>query len=384
MDTSVNLLSKLPGTGTTIFAVMTALANEHKALNMAQGFPDFNCPEELISLVNHYMKKGYNQYAAMPGVLPLREKIAAKTKALYSAEYDANSEVTIVGGATLGLFCCISAVVREDDEVIIIEPAYDSYIPAITLNGGKAVFSKLKYPSFQIDWQEIKKLINFKTKAIIINTPHNPAGMAMSAQDMAMLEKLTENTDIVIISDEVYEHILFDGLEHQSVARYPKLAQRSFIVSSFGKTYHTTGWKMGYVIAPEKLSAEFRKIYQFVAFSTNTPVQYALADFMENQAHYLGLPDFYQQKRDFFKGLVKNSRFKVLNCSGSYFQLLGYDKISHEGDYDFATRLTREHGIASVPVSVFYHDRTDNKVLRFCFAKGEETLQKAADILCSL
>jgi len=384
MDTSVNLLSKLPGTGTTIFAVMTALANEHKALNMAQGFPDFNCPEELISLVNHYMKKGYNQYAAMPGVLPLREKIAAKTKALYSAEYDANSEVTIVGGATLGLFCCISAVVREDDEVIIIEPAYDSYIPAITLNGGKAVFSKLKYPSFQIDWQEIKKLINFKTKAIIINTPHNPAGMAMSAQDMAMLEKLTENTDIVIISDEVYEHILFDGLEHQSVARYPKLAQRSFIVSSFGKTYHTTGWKMGYVIAPEKLSAEFRKIYQFVAFSTNTPVQYALADFMENQAHYLGLPDFYQQKRDFFKGLVKNSRFKVLNCSGSYFQLLGYDKISHEGDYDFATRLTREHGIASVPVSVFYHDRTDNKVLRFCFAKGEETLQKAANILCSL
>lgn len=384
METSVNVLSKLPGTGTTIFAVMTALANEHKALNMAQGFPDFNCPDELLSLVNKYMKKGLNQYAPMPGILPLRERIAVKTRELYSAEYDPNTEITVVGGATLGLFCCISAIVRENDEVIIIEPAYDSYIPAIELNGGKAVFSKLKFPSFQIDWQEVKKLINFRTRAIIINTPHNPAGMAMTAQDMAMLEKLTENTDIVIISDEVYEHILFDGLEHQSVARYPKLAKRSFIVSSFGKTYHNTGWKMGYVVAPEKLSAEFRKIYQYVAFSANTPIQYAYADFLENREHYLGLPAFYQEKRDFFRNLLKGSRFKLMYCSGSYFQLLGYDKISQEGDYDFAVRMTKEHGLASVPVSVFYHDRTDNKVLRFCFAKGEETLQKAAEILCSL
>lgn len=384
MDTSVNVLSKLPGTGTTIFAVMTALANEHQALNMAQGFPDFNCPDELISLVNKYMKKGLNQYAPMPGVLSLREKIAAKTERLYSAAYDPATEITVVGGATLGLFCCISAIVRENDEVIIIEPAYDSYIPAIELNGGKAVFSKLKFPSFQIDWQEVKKLINFRTRAIIINTPHNPAGMAMTAQDMAALEKLTENTDIVIISDEVYEHILFDGLEHQSVARYPKLARRSFIVSSFGKTYHNTGWKMGYVLAPEKLSAEFRKIYQYVAFSTNTPIQYAYADFLDQQDHYLSLPAFYQQKRDYFRNLLKGSRFKLMNCSGSYFQLLGYDKISDEGDYDFAVRLTKEHKLASVPVSVFYHDRTDNKVLRFCFAKGEDTLKKAADILCNL
>lgn len=384
MDTSVNVLSKLPGTGTTIFAVMTALANEHQALNMAQGFPDFNCPDELISLVNKYMKKGLNQYAPMPGVLSLREKIAAKTEQLYSASYDPATEITVVGGATLGLFCCISAIVRENDEVIIIEPAYDSYIPAIELNGGKAVFSKLKFPSFQIDWQEVKKLINFRTRAIIINTPHNPAGMAMTAQDMAMLEKLTENTDIVIISDEVYEHILFDGLEHQSVARYPKLARRSFIVSSFGKTYHNTGWKMGYVLAPEKLSAEFRKIYQYVAFSTNTPIQYAYADFLDQQDHYLGLPAFYQQKRDYFRSLLKGSRFRLMNCSGSYFQLLGYDKISEEGDYDFAVRLTKEHRLASVPVSVFYHDRTDNKLLRFCFAKGEDTLKKAADILCNL
>ena len=384
MDTSVNLLSKLPGTGTTIFTVMSALAAEHKALNMAQGFPDFNCPDELIALVNKYMKKGANQYAPMPGVLPLRERIAAKTSRLYSAEYDPTSEITVVGGATLALFCCISAVVRENDEVIVIEPAYDSYIPAIQLNGGKAVFSKLKFPSFQIDWQQVKKLINFRTRAIIINTPHNPAGLAMTAQDMAMLEKLTENTDIIIISDEVYEHIIYDGLEHQSVARYPRLAQRSFIVSSFGKTYHNTGWKMGYVLAPEKLSAEFRKIYQYVAFSTSTPVQYALADFMENEDHYLQLPKFYQEKRDYFRELLKPSRFKLMACSGSYFQLLGYNKISDEGDYDMAVRLTKEKGIASVPVSVFYHDRTDNKVLRFCFAKGEDTLKKAADILCKL
>jgi methionine aminotransferase len=384
MDTSLNILSKLPGTGTTIFTVMSALANEHKALNMAQGFPDFNCPDELISLVTKYMKKGNNQYAPMPGILPLREKVAAKTAALYSAEYDPNTEVTIVGGATLALFCCISAVVRENDEVIIIEPAYDSYIPAIELNGGKAVSSKLKFPSFQIDWQQVKKLINFKTRAIIINTPHNPCGMAMTAQDMAMLEKLTENTDIVIISDEVYEHIIFDGLDHQSVARYPKLAQRSFIVSSFGKTYHNTGWKMGYVLAPEKLSAEFRKIYQYVAFSTSTPVQYAYADFLDNTEHYLQLPAFYQQKRDLFRSLLKESRFKLMPCSGSYFQLLGYDKISEEGDYDMAVRLTKEKGIASVPISVFYRDRTDNKVLRFCFAKGEDTLKKAAEILCNL
>ncbi len=384
MDTSLNILSKLPGTGTTIFTVMSALANEHKALNMAQGFPDFNCPDELISLVTKYMKKGNNQYAPMPGILPLREKVAVKTAALYSAEYDPNTEVTIVGGATLALFCCISAVVRENDEVIIIEPAYDSYIPAIELNGGKAVSSKLKFPSFQIDWQQVKKLINFKTRAIIINTPHNPCGMAMTAQDMAMLEKLTENTDIVIISDEVYEHIIFDGLDHQSVARYPKLAQRSFIVSSFGKTYHNTGWKMGYVLAPEKLSAEFRKIYQYVAFSTSTPVQYAYADFLDNTEHYLQLPAFYQQKRDLFRSLLKESRFKLMPCSGSYFQLLSYDKISEEGDYDMAVRLTKEKGIASVPISVFYRDRTDNKVLRFCFAKGEDTLKKAAEILCNL
>jgi methionine aminotransferase len=384
METSLNLTSKMPGTGTTIFAVMSALANEHGAVNLAQGFPDFNCPEKLINLVNHHMRAGKNQYAPMPGVPELRKKIAEKTLKCYGTEYDWQSEITVVGGATLGLFCAISAVVKENDEVIVIEPAYDSYIPAIALNGGKPVFSKLKYPSYQIDWQEIKKLINFRTRAILINSPHNPCGTVMSAADMQELERLTENTDIVVISDEVYEHILFDGLKHQSACMFPGLASRSFIISSFGKTYHNTGWKMGYVLAPEKLTAEFRKIYQYVAFSTSTPVQFAFADFLDDEAHYRGLPDFYQQKRDYFRDLIKDSRFKLFPCSGSYFQLLGYDKISKEQDYDLAVRLTKENKIAGVPVSVFYHDKTDNHVLRFCFAKNEETLNQAAEILCKL
>ena len=384
METTLNLTSKMPGTGTTIFSVMSALANEYGAVNLAQGFPDFNCPHKLIELVNHYMQQGKNQYAPMPGVPELRKKIAEKTLKCYGTQFDWQSEVTVVGGATLALFCAISAVVKENDEVIVIEPAYDSYIPAITLNGGKPVFSKLKYPSFQIDWEEIKKLINFRTRAILINSPHNPCGTVLSADDMRQLERLTENTEIVVISDEVYEHILFDGLKHQSACMYPGLVTRSFIISSFGKTYHNTGWKMGYVLAPEKLTAEFRKIYQYVAFSTSTPVQYAFADFLEDEAHYLALPKFYEQKRDFFRNLIAGSRFNVLPCAGSYFQLLGYDKISQDDDYSLAVRLTRENKIAGVPISVFYHDKTDNRVLRFCFAKNEETLTKAAEILCSL
>ncbi|MBM3921476.1 MAG: methionine aminotransferase [Sphingomonadales bacterium] len=384
METSLNLTSKMPGTGTTIFAVMSALANEHGAVNLAQGFPDFNCPEKLVERVNHYMRLGKNQYAPMPGVPELRKKIAEKTLKCYGTEYDWQSEITVVGGATLSLFCAISAVVKENDEVIVIEPAYDSYIPAITLNGGKPVFSKLKYPTYQINWQEIKKLINFRTRAILINSPHNPCGTVLTASDMQELERLTENTDIVVISDEVYEHILFDGLKHQSACMFPGLASRSFIISSFGKTYHNTGWKMGYVLAPEKLTAEFRKIYQYVAFSTSTPVQYAFADFLEVESHYLALPKFYEQKRDFFRDLIKDSRFKVLPCSGSYFQLLGYDAISQQQDYELAVKLTKKSKIAGVPVSVFYHDKTDNKVLRFCFAKNEETLTKAAEILCRL
>jgi methionine aminotransferase len=363
---------------------MTAMANEYNALNMAQGFPDFQCDPELVKRVNHYMKAGFNQYAPMPGLPLLRQRIATKTEKLYSAQYDWESEVTVVPGATLGLFCAISAIVRENDEVIVIEPAYDCYVPAIELNGGKAVFTKLKYQGFTIDWSEIKKLINFKTRAIIINTPHNPTGMVMSAQDMLTLEKLVENTDIIIISDEVYEHIIFDGLEHQSVARYPKLAARSFIVSSFGKTYHTTGWKMGYILAPERYTAELRRIYQYVTFAANTPIQYAMADYLEQEEAYLNLPSFYQEKRDLFRGLIKKSGFKLKPCPGSYFQLLGYEKFGTESDMEMAAKLTKEFGIASIPISVFYHDKTDNKLLRFCFAKSNETLEKAGHILCNI
>ena len=384
MDAAVPITSKFPASGVSIFAQMTAMANEYNALNMAQGFPDFQCDPELVKRVNHYMKAGFNQYAPMPGLPLLRQRIATKTEKLYSAQYDWESEVTVVPGATLGLFCAISAIVRENDEVIVIEPAYDCYVPAIELNGGKAVFTKLKYQGFTIDWSEIKKLINFKTRAIIINTPHNPTGMVMSAQDMLTLEKLVENTDIIIISDEVYEHIIFDGLEHQSVARYPKLAARSFIVSSFGKTYHTTGWKMGYILAPERYTAELRRIYQYVTFAANTPIQYAMADYLEQEEAYLNLPSFYQEKRDLFRGLIKKSSFKLMPCAGSYFQLLGYEKFGTESDMEMAAKLTREFGIASIPISVFYHDKTDNKLLRFCFAKSNETLEKAGHILCNI
>ncbi|MHB1278310.1 MAG: methionine aminotransferase [Bacteroidia bacterium] len=376
-----SLSSKQPKVGTTIFAVMSALAKEHGAMNLAQGFPDFACSPKLIELVSQYMRSGRNQYAPMPGVLALREKIAQKTQDLYSAAYHPETEITITPGGTLAIYAAISAVVREGDEVIILEPAYDSYLPAVELNGGRPVFAELKFPNYAVDWDEVRKLITFKTRMIIINTPNNPTGMAFSALDMQKLQKLTENSDIIILSDEVYEHILFEGLEHQSVARYPKLAERSFIISSFGKTYHNTGWKMGYCLAPANLTKEFRKIYQFMAFSANTPIQYALADFMDEKEEYLKLSAFYQAKRDLFQKALKGSKWKVLPCQGSYFQLLGYEKITHEADQDYARRLVKEHKIAAIPPSSFYRKAKDNHVLRFCFAKEDETLLRAAEIL---
>jgi methionine aminotransferase len=384
MEFPGSIKSKLPKSGTSIFAVMTALANEHQAINLAQGFPDFDVNPKLTELVHHYMKAGMNQYAPMPGVMKLREKIAAKTEELYTAVYDPEKEITIVPGATHGIFAIISAMIKEGDEVIVLEPCYDSYVPAIELNGGRAVYVELKQPDYKVDWNEVKKLINFHTKLIIINTPHNPSGSILSAQDMQKLEKLVKNTDIVIVSDEVYEHIIFDKVEHQSVARYPKLAERSFIVSSFGKTYHTTGWKMGYILAPSNLTVELRKAHQFIAFSTNTPIQYAVADYMDNKDAYMQLNAFYQEKRDYFRSLVKGSKFKLMHCQGSYFQLLQYSKITQEKDLDFAKRLTIEHKVASIPVSVFYHKQNDHNVLRFCFAKGNETLEKAAEKLLKI
>jgi len=373
--------SKLPKTGTTIFAVMSALANEQSAINLAQGFPDFACSPKLIELVNHYMKEGHNQYAPMPGVMKLREQIALKTQAIYSATYNPETEITITPGGTHALYAAISAFVHEGDEVIIIEPCYDSYIPAIELNGGRPVFAELKYPEYKIDWNELKKLVNYKTRMIIINTPHNPTGTTLNAQDMMRLEKMVKNTEIVVLSDEVYEHIIFDGLEHQSVARYPALAERSIIVSSFGKTFHTTGWKMGYVLAPANLMSEFRKVHQFICFSANTPIQFAIADYLNDKSTYLELSGFYQEKRDRFQKLMKGSKFKILPCEGSYFQSLNYSKITQEKDIDFAKRLTIENKVASIPTSVFYHKKLDNQVLRFCFAKQDETLERAAEKL---
>ena len=378
------LTSKLPKVGTTIFAVMSKLANEHNAINLSQGFPDFECSKELISLVYKYMQKGFNQYAPMEGILPLREAIAAKTEELYSAKYDPVTEVNITAGATQAIYTAIASLIKEGDEVIIFEPAYDCYVPAIELNGGIPIFTELKQPDYHVDWDEVQKLVTQRTRMIIINTPHNPTGSILTAADMLKLEKLTEGTEIVILSDEVYEHIIFDGYEHQSVTRFPKLAERSFIVISFGKTFHATGWKMGYCLAPENLMKEFRKAHQFVVFTCNTPIQYALADFLKKKSNYLNLAGFYQNKRDYFNALIKDSKFKLKTTSGSYFQLLDYSNITDEKDTDYAIRLTEEIGVASIPMSVFYHQPVEDKILRFCFAKSEKTLEKAAKKLCGI
>jgi methionine transaminase len=381
MESPLSISSKLLKSGTSIFAVMSALASEQNALNLSQGFPSFDCNSNLKELVGKYIQDKKNQYAPMPGILALREAIAQKTEELYSAKYNPETEVTVTAGATQAIYTAISALINEGDEVIVFEPAYDCYVPAIELNGGKAVYAQLKFPNYKVDWEEVKKLVKRQTKMIIINTPNNPTGSIFTAADMAKLEKIVKNTDIIILSDEVYEHIIFDKFEHQSVARYPRLAERSIIVSSFGKTYHTTGWKMGYVVAPEKLMVEFRKVHQFLVFSVNTPMQYAFADFIKFKDEYLGLGKFYQEKRDYFLQQIKGSRFESLPCSGTYFQLLKYNKITEEKDTEIAKKFTIENKIASIPVSVFYHKPTDHHVLRFCFAKDHETLEKAGEIL---
>ncbi|MDP2241743.1 MAG: pyridoxal phosphate-dependent aminotransferase [Burkholderiales bacterium] len=376
--------SKLPHVGTTIFTVMSRLAAEHNAINLSQGFPDFDCAPELRALLTKYVNAGLNQYPPMAGVAPLREAIAEKAAALYGATYDPEHEITVVPGATYGIFTAITTLIGPGDEVILFEPAYDSYAPAVEVNGGIPIFVQLRFPDYSIDWQEVQNAITPKTRMIIINTPNNPTASVFSAEDLRLLEGMLRDTDIVVVSDEVYEHIVFDGHKHQSVARFPGLAERSFVVSSFGKTYHVTGWKTGYVMAPRELMAEFRKVHQFNAFVTNAPVQYALAEYMKNRDAYLELAAFYQKKRDFFLAGVAASRFKPLPSRGTFFQNLRYDAISDEQDTDLAIRLTREHGVAAIPVSVFYRKPPAHKVLRFCFAKSEETLAKGAEILCRL
>lgn len=383
-DFSGTINSKLPKVGTTIFTVMSALANEHGAINLSQGFPDFPVSAELIDLVTKFMKAGKNQYAPMQGVPELRSVISEKTKKLYGKKYDVANEINVTAGATQAIYTAITACVREGDEVILFTPAYDCYEPAIELNGGKTIFSQLQTPNYTPNWDEVKKLVNSRTRMIVINTPHNPTGSVWSEQDMQQLEKITDGTDIIVLSDEVYEHIIFDNKTHQSVARFPSLASRSFIVISFGKTFHATGWKMGYVLAPETLMAEFRKVHQFNVFTCHSPVQYALAEYLCHEDNYLKLGQFYQAKRDLFNQLITGSRFKPVPTYGTYFQLLDYSDITDENDVSFAERLTKEKGIASIPVSVFYNAKTDNKVLRFCFAKNDDTLEKGAEILCRI
>lgn len=373
--------SKLPKVGTTIFTVMSRLAQEHNAINLSQGFPDFGSDVVLHNLVSAAMKNGHNQYAPMPGLMELRERIAIKTEQLYGAIYHPAKEITVTAGATQAIYTAITSVIHEDDEVVIFTPAYDCYEPAIEVNGGKPVIVQMHAPDYKIDWTHVRKLLNPKTKMIIINTPHNPTATVFTKDDFLALEKLIANTDIMVLSDEVYEHIVFDEHKHYSASMFPKLAERSFIISSFGKTFHNTGWKMGYCIAPEALMNEFRKVHQYVVFSVNTPVQHALTEYLKNENNYLKLNAFYQQKRDFFTSVIQNSKFEIIPSSGTYFQLLNYKNISDEKDTDFAVRLTVEHKLATIPISVFYNQQIDEKILRFCFAKDEKTLEKAAEII---
>ncbi|MBO3117884.1 methionine aminotransferase [Winogradskyella sp. DF17] len=380
----MRFLSKLPNVGTTIFTVMGTLANKHKAINLSQGFPDFPSDKKLSDLVYTAMNSGYNQYASMAGQIDLLLAISNKYQDLYNAQYHPEKEITITAGATQGIYTIISAFIRPGDEVIIFKPAYDCYQPAVEVNGGKAVSIQLSAPEYKVDWNEVATKISSKTKMILINTPHNPSGTILSKEDMMQLQKLTKDTDIIILSDEVYEHMVYDGEKHQSVCLFPDLKKRSFITASFGKTFHNTGWKVGYCCAPEALMREYRKVHQFNVFSVNHPVQKGIADYMQDPNTYLGLNTFFQQKRDLFLNLIQESRFKFQPSQGTYFQVLEYSAITDENDVDFAKRLTRDYKIASIPLSVFNENQKDDKVLRFCFAKTDETLVKAAEILCKI
>lgn len=379
---SVHIPSRLPQVGTTIFTAMSRLATECGAINLAQGFPDFSPPTRLLERVTHHMYAGANQYPPMAGVPALREAIAEKLLRLYGAAYDAESEITVTAGATQAIYTAITACVRPGDEVIVFAPVYDSYIPAIELNGGRAVIAHLSFPAFLPNWDEVQSLVTPRTRMIIINTPHNPSGAIWSGDDMTRLAALLRDTDIVVLSDEVYEHIVFDQRRHESITRYPGLRERSFVISSFGKTYHITGWKVAYCLAPRALMAEFRKVHQFVVFTVYHPAQLALADFMREQPAFTDtLADFYQTKRDFFRTQLLGSRFSLLPCAGSYFQLASYADISGEPDTQFVEELARNYGVAAIPASAFNRDGSDNKVIRFCFAKDDATLAAAGEKL---
>jgi methionine transaminase len=381
---SPTIYSKLPSVGTNIFTVMSGLATEYKAINLGQGYPDFPMSKELIMLVNEAMKNDYNQYSPMPGWLPLRESIAEKIEFLYQTKVNPDTEITITPGGTYAVYSSLTAILHPGDEVIIFEPAYDSYIPNVEINGAKAIPVNLIYPNYKIDWAAVKNAITPKTKAIILNSPHNPTGSVISETDIEQLRSIVKDTHIFIVSDEVYEHLIFNNIPHQSILRYPDLLERSFVCFSFGKVYNCTGWKLGYCVAPPSLTKEFRKVHQFNSFACFTPTQVALADFLKNKEAYLGLSSFMQQKKDFFKQLMQQTKFTMHESYGSYFICGSYERISDESDKDFAIRLTREAGVATVPVSAFYHNGKDDKVLRFCFSKKEETLEAAVERLIKL
>ncbi|HHP7234440.1 MAG TPA: methionine aminotransferase [Desulfobacterales bacterium] len=380
----MRLNSKLPRVGTTIFSVMTQLANQHKACNLSQGFPDFDVHPELIELVEKFMHSGCNQYAPMPGVDLLRTRISEKIAGIYGARTDPESEITVTSGATEALFAAVTAVVHPGDEVILFEPAYDAYQPIVELNGGRPVFLKLSYSDYGIDWDEVADTVTEKTRLIILNSPHNPTGRVLKETDISALTQIVSGGNFFILSDEVYEHIIFDGLRHHSMLRHPELAARSFVVSSFGKTYHATGWKIGYCVAPSEMTREIRRIHQFLTFASWTPVQHAYAEFLQQKSIYLTLCDFYQERRDRFRSLIAPSRFRPLPCEGTYFMMLDYSDISEAADVDFARQLTIEHGVAAIPPSAFYRGGDDHRVLRFCFAKKDDTLETAARILCRI
>lgn len=376
--------SKLAKIGTSIFTEINKVARANQAVNLSQGFPGFSPDQKLLDLVKNALDSGYNQYAPMTGILSLRETLCAKMKNMYGYSYDPDQEITITAGATQALYTAISAFVKKDDEVIIFKPAYDCYEPAIILNGGKPILLEMKAPDYRINWEVVKEKINPKTKMIVINTPHNPTGTVLTKKDLQSLENLVKDTNILILSDEVYEHIIFDGRKHQSVARFPKLAERSLITYSFGKTFHVTGWKMGYCMAPKELMKEFRKIHQYNVFCVNHPIQVAIEKYLQDPTPYLNLPDFYQEKRDFFLAAIRESKFDFTPAQGTYFQTVSYKHITDENDTNFAIRLIKEKQLATIPVSVFNKDYRDEKILRICFAKKNDTLKKAGDIINSL
>lgn len=376
------IISKLPQVGTTIFTTMSALAAQVGAINLSQGFPDFECSPQLTELVNQAMKDGYNQYAPMAGNKALRDEISLKVQKLHGATYKSDTEITITAGATQGIFTTICAVIQPNDEVIVFEPAYDSYAPAIKLMGGIVKSLELEPANdYRIDWDMVKKLITNRTRLIILNSPHNPTATILHSEDIEQLSAIVRNQDILVLSDEVYEHLIYDGEVHHSMARYPELKERSFIIASFGKLFHATGWKVGYCLAPELLMSEFRKVHQYLVFSVNSPMQHAIAQYLKDEDTYLSLPAFFQQKRDHFRKGLAETKFELLPCYGSYFQLVKYSHLNQYPDTEFAMRLTREAGVACIPTSAFYTRGTDHKVLRFCFAKRQETLDDAVNRL---